>query len=56
MYYLTVTAKRKGAKRHIVYKSNDLDDLIKSSSGINKKRYKVVIYSGKWKQVTEITE
>ena len=48
MYYLTITAKRKNAKRHIVTKSDILDKLIKLGKNRINYNYIVEIYTGKW--------
>lgn len=53
MFYLTITAKRKNAKRHIVKKSNDIDVLRNLSRNMNK-RYRVEIYNGKWELIEEM--
>ena len=52
MYILTTTAKRKNAKRHIVDKSNNIEPLRKlAQNNIDKDRYVVEIYTGKWELV-----
>lgn len=49
MMYLTTTARRKGAKRHIVRKSNDIAYLrTLALNNIDNKRYIVEIYNGRW--------
>lgn len=53
VYYLTVTAKRKNAKRHIVNKSTDIDQLRKTAQVLNK-CYTREIYNGKWELVETI--
>ena len=50
MYYLTTTAKRKNAKRHIVEKSKDIEYLRNLSKNMNA-CYIVEIYNGKWELV-----
>lgn len=52
-YILTIEAKRKGAKRHIVKKSSDIEELRKLSNNLND-RYKVDIYNGKWQFIENI--
>lgn len=47
---LTATARRKGAKRHIVARG-DLEELRRIAKNVNKKNYHTVIYSGDWKEV-----
>lgn len=51
MYYLTITAKRKNAKRHISSKGNDIERLRRLANNINKDYYVVEIYNGKWELV-----
>lgn len=52
MYILATTAKRKNAKRHIAGKSDDLEHLrYLAQNNINKDRYVVEIYTGKWELV-----
>lgn len=53
MYYLTTTAKRRGAKRHIVDKSADINALRRLAQNINEK-YIVEIYSGSWQLIERI--
>lgn len=53
MYYLTTTAKRKNAKRHIVTKSNDLEYLRRIGRDINI-CYITEIYDGKWNLIERI--
>ena len=48
MYILTITAKRKNAKRHIVTKSEILDKLIDLGKNNINDNYIVEIYTGKW--------
>ena len=50
-YILTTTAKRKNAKRHIVERSSDINELIKTAEFINRDRYTVEIYNSKWELV-----
>lgn len=55
MYILTTTAKRKNAKRHICDRSNDIEKLRKlGQNNINKDRYVVEIYTGKWELVERL--
>lgn len=49
MYFLTITAKRKNAKRHIV-KKGKLEDLIKYGRSLGD-QYIVEIYDGRWNLV-----
>lgn len=51
MYYLTITAKRKNAKRHISSKGNDIERLRRLANNINKDYYVVELYNGKWELV-----
>ena len=51
MYYLTITAKRKNAKRHISNKGNDIDYLRKLGKNNINDRYIVEIYNGKWELI-----
>jgi len=53
MYYLTTTAKRKNAKRHIVRKSEDINYLKRLGRNVSE-RYIVEIYNGKWELVETI--
>ena len=53
MYYLTTTAKRKNAKRHIARKSEDINYLKRLGRNISE-RYIVEIYNGKWELVETI--
>lgn len=48
MYYLTTTAKRKNAKRHIVMKSDSIEELKKIAENNINPRYIAEIYDGKW--------
>lgn len=52
-YYLTITAKRKNAKRHITEKSKDLNILRQLAKNINDS-YIVSIYDGSWNLVEQI--
>jgi hypothetical protein len=54
MYYLTVTAKRKNAKRHITSTHNNIKALEQHAKFIDSNRYNVEIYNGKWEFVKEI--
>ena len=53
MYYLTHTAKRKNAKRHIAQKSKDLETLRKVAKNWSD-RYIAEIYNGKWELVERL--
>ena len=53
-YILTVTARRKNAKRHIVQRTHEYDRLVSIAKGIDKQRYIVEIYTGNWKLVETI--
>lgn len=53
-YILTITAKRRNAKRHIAQRGESLEELIRYSNVINKDRYHVDIYNGKWELVKKI--
>lgn len=53
MYILTITAKRKGARRHIVYKNSSIDELKLRANNLNDK-YIIEIYTGSWKLVERI--
>lgn len=53
MYYLTTTAKRRGAKKHIVGKNADINALRRLAQNINEK-YTVEIYTGSWQLVERI--
>ena len=46
---LTATARREGAKRHIVA-HGDIEELRRIAQNVNKK-YRTVIYTGDWKEV-----
>ena len=54
MYYLTITAKRKNAKRHIVTKSESLDELRNLGKNNMNDEYIVEIYTGKWELVERV--
>ena len=51
MYYLTVTARRKDAKRRIALKGNDLEYLKRVAERNINKAYIVAICDGKWNTV-----
>lgn len=54
-YILTVTAKRKNAKRHIVERNNNKEHLLKlAKENLNKDRYIVEIYTAKWELLEAI--
>lgn len=54
-YILTVTAKRKNAKRHIVERNNNKEHLLKlAKENLNKDRYIVEIYNAKWELLEAI--
>ena len=53
MFYLTITTKRKNAKRHVVNKFKNLEDAKKLSNNINE-CYIVEIYTGRWEFVERI--
>lgn len=55
MYYLTITARRKNAKRHVVTKSSNLDYLRSFGSHLNE-AYKREVYDGRWALVETIGE
>lgn len=52
-YILTMTAKRKNAKRHIVARSVNLEGLKKVAQNLNKK-YIVELYTGNWQLVERL--
>lgn len=52
-YYLTITARRKNAKRHITEKSKDLNILRQLANNINDS-YIVSIYDGAWNLIERI--
>ena len=54
MYYLTIRGKQKRAKRHVVTKSLSFTTLLKTAENLDKKRYKVEIYNGKWELEHEV--
>ena len=54
MYILTITAKRKNAKRHIVIRSESLDKLIELGKNNINDNYIVEIYTGKWVLVERV--
>ena len=51
MYYVTTTARRKNAKRHIADKVNDLETARKTMDRINNKLYIIEVYNGKWELI-----
>lgn len=51
MYYVTTTAKRKNAKRHIGLKATTIWEAIYNSKGFNVDRYTVELYNGKWQRM-----
>ena len=54
-YILTVTAKRKNAKRHIVERNSNIEHLRKLAvNNLNKDRYIVEIYNSKWELLETI--
>ena len=54
-YILTVTAKRKNAKRHIVERNSNKEHLLKlAKENLNKDRYIVEIYNAKWELLEAI--
>lgn len=52
-YILTITAKRKNAKRHIAARSVNLEGLKKLAENINK-RYIVEVYTGNWQLIERL--
>jgi hypothetical protein len=54
MYYLTTTAKRKNAKRHIVDKGNEIEALRKLGLHNINDKYIVEIFTGRWELVERI--
>lgn len=52
-YYLTVTARRKNAKRHIAHKDKDLH-FLRALGRTLTDRYNVAIYDGRWNLVEEV--
>ena len=50
-YILTITAKRKNARRHIVTKSENLDQLRDLGKNNMNDVYIVEIYTGKWELI-----
>lgn len=54
-YILTLTAKRKDAKRHIAAKSCNLDQLRKSAE-LYSNKYRKHIYTGNWELIEEVKE
>ena len=54
-YILTITAKRKNGKRHIVKRHDSYYMLISHyAKFIDFKRYKVEIYTGNWKLIKQV--
>ena len=53
-YILTITAKRRNAKRHIVTKSESLDELRNLGRNNMNDKYIVEIYTGKWELVERV--
>ena len=51
MYILTTTTKRKNAKRHIDTKGKDLEKLRNNARFIDRNKYVVEIYNGKWELI-----
>lgn len=51
---LAYTPKRKGGKRHIQIRDNDIEKLRKYGSLMNKKKYNVEIYNNDWSLVEVI--
>lgn len=55
MYYLTTEAKRKGAKRHILTKNNDIEELRRMAYALREMGgYTYKIFDGKWELIDEI--
>lgn len=50
MYYVTTTARRKNAKRHILEKTKDLQTAMEVMNKMGD-RYIIEIYTGKWELV-----
>ena len=53
-YILTTTAQRKNAKKHIVTKSESLDELRNLGKNNMNDAYIVEIYTGKWELVERV--
>ena len=53
-YILTITAKRKNEKRHIVTKSESLDELRNLGRNNINDAYIVEIYTGRWELVERV--
>lgn len=51
MYYLTIKAKRKDAKKHISKKSHSIDELVTFGKNTLNDKYVVDIYDSKWNLV-----
>ena len=54
MYILTTTSKRKNARRHIVTKSENLDQLRDLGKNNMNDVYIVEIYTGKWELIERV--
>lgn len=54
MYSLTITAKRKNGKRHIVTKSTRIDYLKELAKNLNHTRYVVEIFNSRWQLVETV--
>lgn len=54
MYYLTITAKRKNAKRHIAIKSEDLEYLKRIGRDNINNCYITEVYDSKWNFIEKI--
>lgn len=55
MFYLTITAKVKNARRHIVKKGNNIDELRKLGNNMNI-HYITEIYDGTWQLVETVNK
>ena len=53
-YILTITSKRKNAKRHMVTKSESLNELRNLGKNNMNDKYIVEIYTGKWELVERV--
>lgn len=56
MFYVTLTAKRKNAKRHIQHKCNTMEEVKKWVDWYKDSPYIVGVYTGKWEKVEVNTE
>lgn len=56
MYILTITAKRKSARRHIVSKYRTLEEARRMFDILNNRRYIIEIYTGNWQFVEQRPE